>query len=106
LDGVFSLAKKGTVVKINSTPKCVFPANFLWCVSTSAYQVEGAINEDGWDASIWDTFTHAEGKIQDGTTGDVACDHYHRYVEDIQLKKTGDPYIQVFDFVAEDIPQG
>jgi beta-glucosidase len=60
-----------------------FPDGFLWGVSTSAYQVEGAVDEDGRVPSIWDTFTHTPGKIDGGGTGDVACDHYHRWRDDL-----------------------
>lgn len=59
------------------------PAGFVWGASTSAYQIEGAVREDGRGASIWDTYAHSPGRIIDGSTGDVACDHYHRLVEDI-----------------------
>jgi beta-glucosidase len=62
-----------------------FPPTFSWGVATSAYQIEGAAHEDGRGASIWDTFSHTRGKIIDGSTGDVACDHYHRYAEDIEI---------------------
>jgi beta-glucosidase len=54
-------------------------------VATAAYQIEGAVAEDGRGASIWDTFTHESGRIADDTTGDVACDHYHRWREDVDL---------------------
>ena len=63
-----------------------FPQGFYWGTATAAYQIEGAWNEDGKGPSIWDTFAHA-GKITDGSTGDVAVDHYHRYREDVQLMK-------------------
>ncbi|WP_407166539.1 GH1 family beta-glucosidase [Bradyrhizobium sp. ORS 111] len=64
-----------------------FPAGFVWGTATSSYQVEGAVNEDGRGRSIWDTFTHTPGKIEDGTNGDRANDHYHRYKEDVRLIK-------------------
>jgi beta-glucosidase len=62
-----------------------FPHGFLWGAATSAYQVEGAVDEDGRGRSIWDTFTHMPGTIAGGGTGDVACDHYHRLDEDLDL---------------------
>jgi beta-glucosidase len=62
-----------------------FPAGFRWGVSTASYQVEGAVAEDGRGPSIWDTFVHQPGRVADGSTGDVACDHYHRYREDVAL---------------------
>jgi beta-glucosidase len=61
------------------------PKHFTWGVATSAYQIEGGAHEDGRGASIWDTFSHTPGKIIDGSSGDVACDHYHRYAEDIEI---------------------
>ncbi len=64
-----------------------FPHGFVWGTATSAYQIEGAVDEDGRGRSIWDVFSHTPGKIADGTTGDRANDHYHRYKEDIRLIK-------------------
>ena len=68
-------------------PKLTFPSDFLWGAATSSYQIEGASEEDGRGESIWDRFSHTPGKIADGSTGDVACDHYHRWREDIALMK-------------------
>ena len=62
-----------------------FPPDFLWGVSTAAYQIEGAASEDGRGRSIWDTFAHTPGRVRDGDTGDVACDHYHRWPQDVAL---------------------
>jgi beta-glucosidase len=62
------------------------PANFIWGASTSSYQIEGAAREDGRGPSIWDTFCQA-GRVENGDTGDVACDHYHRFAEDIRLMR-------------------
>ncbi|MFF8442192.1 GH1 family beta-glucosidase [Streptomyces californicus] len=61
------------------------PADFVWGASTASYQVEGATEEDGRGPSIWDTFTARPGTIRDGHTGQVACDHYHRYEQDLDL---------------------
>ena len=64
-----------------------FPKDFLWGTSTSAYQIEGAVDADGRGESIWDRFAHIPGRIKNNDNGDVACDHYHRYVDDIRLMK-------------------
>ncbi|CAN5340379.1 GH1 family beta-glucosidase [soil metagenome] len=63
----------------------VFPPSFLIGSATAAYQVEGAVREDGRTASIWDTFSHTPGKTTDGDTGDVSADHYHRLDADLDL---------------------
>ncbi len=63
------------------------PAGFVFGTSTASYQIEGAVSEGGRGPSIWDTFAHSEGKILNGDTGDVACDHFHRYAEDVALMK-------------------
>jgi beta-glucosidase len=62
-----------------------FPGDFVWGTATSSYQIEGAVNEDGRGRSIWDTFAHTPGKIEDGSNADRANDHYHRYKEDVGL---------------------
>lgn len=62
-----------------------FPANFQWGVATSAYQIEGAARLDGRGPSIWDTYSHTPGKVANGDTGDVACDHYQRLEADLDL---------------------
>ena len=65
--------------------KLTFPDGFLWGAATAAYQIEGAYNEDDRGLSIWDTFCHQPGRVRNGDTGDVACDHYHRWREDVEL---------------------
>ena len=62
-----------------------FPPAFLWGAATSAYQIEGAVREDGRTPSIWDTFSHTPGKTAGGETGDIAVDHYHRFRDDVAL---------------------
>src|SRR3954452_3626222 len=64
-----------------------FPPEFTWGVATSAYQIEGAVNEDGRGPSIWDRFCASPGTVLDGTSGAVACDHYHRWREDVALMR-------------------
>jgi beta-glucosidase len=60
-----------------------FPRRFLWGAATASYQIEGAVQEDGRGESIWDRFSHTPGLVRDGDTGDVACDHYQRWPEDV-----------------------
>ncbi len=64
-----------------------FPDDFVFGVSTASYQIEGAAKEDGKGPSVWDIFSHTPGKIARGETGDVACDHYHRYREDVEIMR-------------------
>lgn len=68
-----------------SARRADFPPDFSWGVATAAYQIEGAWNEGGRGPSIWDTFSHTPGKILAGDNGDHAVDHYHRYLEDVEL---------------------
>jgi len=72
----------------NNTSKLPsFPTDFTWGAATSAFQIEGAWKEDGKGESIWDRFCHTPGRIEDGETGDIACDHYHRWRQDVALMK-------------------
>jgi len=64
-----------------------FPKDMKWGTATASYQIEGAANEDGRGPSIWDTFSHTPGKVKGGDNGDIACDSYHRYEEDIRIMK-------------------
>ncbi|WP_312644652.1 GH1 family beta-glucosidase [Hydrogenoanaerobacterium sp.] len=66
-----------------------FPSNFIWGVASAAYQIEGGITEGGRTPTIWDTFSHIPGKTFGGHTGDIACEHYHRWAEDIDLIAAG-----------------
>ncbi|MFO1371993.1 MAG: GH1 family beta-glucosidase [Candidatus Competibacteraceae bacterium] len=65
----------------------LFPADFLWGAATSAYQIEGSPLADGAGPSIWHEFAHTPGRTHNGDTGDIACDHYHRYRDDIGLMR-------------------
>ncbi len=65
----------------------IFPGDFIWGTATAAYQIEGAVAEDGRGESIWDRFCKTPGKVLNGDTGEVACDHYHRMEEDLDLLK-------------------
>ncbi len=81
-----TLIPKGTSV---SAPidLAALPHDFLWGTATSAYQIEGAVDEDGRAPSIWDTFSHTPGKIDNDDHGDTACDHYHRWPQDVALMR-------------------
>ena len=65
-----------------------FPKDFLWGTATSSYQIEGAASEDGRGSSIWDDLCRVKGAIKDDSDGSVACDHYHRYKDDVALMKS------------------
>ena len=67
--------------------RIVLPKDFLWGVATSAQQIEGAYKCDGRGMSIWDTFANIPGKTHNGDNGNIACDHYHRYIEDVRNMK-------------------
>jgi beta-glucosidase len=88
LAGLFSAGRglrSGAAMVEDST----FPADFVWGASTSSYQIEGAVDADGRGKSIWDVFSHTPGRVKGGDTGDVACDHYHRWREDVELLASG-----------------
>ena len=74
-----------TGARTSPTSQVTFPAGFVWGAATAAYQIEGAVKEDGRGPSIWDTFARTPGKTYRGHTGDVACDHYHRYADDVAM---------------------
>ena len=63
------------------------PKGFHWGTATSAYQIEGAAAQGGRGPSIWDVFSQMEGRVRDQSNGDVACDHYHRYADDVRLMR-------------------
>ena len=65
----------------------LFPKDFVWGAATASYQIEGAANEDGKGQSVWDVFCKKKGAVFEGHTGDVACDHYHLYKQDLALLK-------------------
>jgi len=84
-----------------------FRSDFLWGSATSSYQIEGAYLEDGKGLNIWDVFSKEKGKIYDNQNGDVACDHYHRYKEDVRLMK--ELHMQTYRFSidwARILPEG
>jgi beta-glucosidase len=70
---------------MSERPAVTFPEGFLWGAATASYQIEGAAHEGGRGSSVWDDFSHTEGKVANGHTGDVACDHYHRVESDVKM---------------------
>ncbi len=78
-------AQNSSGVRSNVPSDATFPADFCWGAATAAYQIEGGSAEGGRKPSVWDTFSHRSGRTKDGATGDVACDHYHRFEADVQL---------------------
>lgn len=85
--GLAALAFRSNTAFASAKPDPSFPKDFVWGSATAAYQVEGAFDADGKGPSVWDVFSKKRGAIFDGNTGNVACDHYHRYAEDIALMK-------------------
>ena len=65
-----------------------FPSGFLWGAATASYQIEGGIGAGGRGESIWDRLSHAPDNVEDGATGDIAADHYHRFGGDVGLGRT------------------
>jgi beta-glucosidase len=74
-------------IPFDASSEIAFPKDFFWGAATAAYQIEGAWQEDGKGESIWDRFSHTPGKIKNGDTGDLACDSYHRWRQDIALAR-------------------
>ncbi|HSE55896.1 MAG TPA: GH1 family beta-glucosidase [Nocardioidaceae bacterium] len=72
----------------NARAETTFPSTFLWGSATASFQIEGATKEDGRSESIWDRFCRIPGAVIGGDTGETACDHYHRYVDDVALMKS------------------
>ena len=83
-----STASNGVPSTQHSGASLSFPPGFVWGAATAAYQIEGAAHADGRGQSVWDTFSHTPGKVRRGDTGDIACDAYHRYPEDVALMKS------------------
>jgi beta-glucosidase len=78
---------------MTDTTALAFPPGFGWGTATAAFQIEGAAREGGRGPSIWDTFAALPGRIADGSNGDIACDHYHRWDDDLDLLAwLGAPY--------------
>src|SRR5262245_7841052 len=71
----------------NEQTELVFPRGFFWGVATAAYQIEGGVQADGRGPTVWDRFSHTPGVVKDGNNGDIACDSYHRYKDDIALMR-------------------
>lgn len=87
--GALAMVKSQRSVGAAAEGEGAFPADFVWGASTAAYQIEGAVAADGRGQSIWDVFSHTPGRVKNGDTGDVACDHYHRWGEDLSLLSRG-----------------
>jgi beta-glucosidase len=83
-----SATSASAAAEVTLAPSRSIPADFVLGAATAAYQIEGARHEDGRTDSIWDTFSHTPGAVVAGDTGDVACDHYHRYAADVALMKS------------------
>ncbi|MCG5216174.1 GH1 family beta-glucosidase [Streptosporangium sp. KLBMP 9127] len=80
-----TVTTRGTAPSYLTEGRVAFRDGFVWGAATASYQIEGAAKEDGRGRSIWDTFSSVPGKVAGGDTGEVACDHYHRYADDVRL---------------------
>ncbi len=90
-----------------SMPSSGFPTGFLWGAATAAYQIEGAARENGKGESIWDRFCQVPGAIETGETGVLACDHYHRWRDDIEnMRDLGLGVLPVLHFLAARVSDG
>src|SRR5690606_33314926 len=84
---VVESGEHGRMARMSNPSARTFPESFVWGAATAAYQIEGAVDEDGRGPSIWDTFSATPGKVLDGHTGAVAADHYHRTAQDIAIMR-------------------
>jgi len=82
-----AIPAKAPAQEVGASTEIAFPKGFCWGTATASYQIEGGWNEDGKSESIWDRFAHTPGKIKNAETGDLACDSYHRWREDIALMR-------------------
>ncbi|WP_285773151.1 GH1 family beta-glucosidase [Microtetraspora sp. NBRC 13810] len=82
-----TVTTRGTAPSYLTQGRVDFPERFVWGAATASYQIEGAAKEDGRGRSIWDTFSDTPGKVFNGDNGEVACDHYHRYADDVRLMR-------------------
>ncbi|MCW2882341.1 MAG: Beta-glucosidase [Sphaerisporangium sp.] len=80
-----TVTTRGTLPSYLTEGRAVFPEGFIWGAATASYQIEGAARDGGRGPSVWDTFSRTPGKVAFGHTGDVACDHYYRYADDVRL---------------------
>ncbi len=85
MSSTIATAQPATTATPVRLPDGTFPGDFIWGAATAAYQIEGAASEDGRKPCVWDTFSRLPGTTKNGDTGEVACDHYHRFAEDVKL---------------------
>lgn len=85
--GIREAISDGNASQTQTAGSYTFPKDFFWGTATASYQVEGAWNVDGKEESIWDRFCHTPGRVKGGDNGDVACDHFHSYIDDIEIMR-------------------